>query len=139
MLGRQTPQQQVYVRQAERTAKTITSRSRTSSRALGTDAKQIPFEAANGTASRSHRLDFQGWGGDRCRADLVTITVIEIPIETGHVGGGAPHIEGNDFRESRAFGHRRGPNHTARGTAQEAIDGPVVILADQPARTRHDS
>ena len=97
MLGRQTPQQQVYVRQAERTAETITSGSRTSSRALGSDAKQIPFHSANGTASRSHRLDLQGWSGDRCRTDLVTIAVIEIPIKAGHVGGGAPHIEGNDF------------------------------------------
>ena len=129
--GDDPAQEQVAIRDRQRTTAPVTGRSRIGPCAGGADRQLHAIEAAQAPPAGGDGFD----GQRRCRdanARLATFGLQFKPtVEARHIGTRAAHVEPDRPRVSRPRGGRREPDRPARWSGEDALLAREAIGCDE--------
>ena len=130
-------EQQVDIRERQGTARPVARRSGVGAGAARADPQPVAVEPADRAASGGDALDRQRRGDEVNIADLVLEEVFVVRVETGDVGAGAAHVEGDEPLEAGSTGGPCRADDSSRRSAQQAVLGVERARRDQTAGAGH--
>ena len=133
----ESSQQEIYIRNRERSPRPIARWAGRGAGAARPHAQPAVLESADRPTARSHGFYGQGRGDKAHAGDAMLELVFVIAVKARDIRARAADVQPNHAIESALFAGCGRPRHAARRAAEQTVLGVIRFGADQSSRTGH--